>query len=276
MLKQRIITALVLAPLALAGIFYLPYAQFQWFVGAIIVLAAWEWGNFCNLKPAAGPCLYAAAMGALIPLVVWLEQLCPGGLLWLAAAFWVLAMVWVLGYPASAASWGSRPVRGLIGCLVLLPTWQALITLKQLSPSGAWILLLLLIVWAADIGAYFAGRRWGRAKLAPAVSPGKTRAGLYGGLASSMLVILAFAFYQQASLAGLGLLLLIGLVTAFASVLGDLFESMLKRHRGIKDSSQLLPGHGGVMDRIDSLTAAAPVFALGMSLGTSVSAAGLL
>jgi phosphatidate cytidylyltransferase len=132
-----------------------------------------------------------------------------------------------------------------------------------LRDSGAvWLLFVLLLVWTADIGAYFAGRRWGKRKLAPRVSPGKSWEGVYGGLAATTLLAMLFALWQPLGPMGGVALVVITAVVTLTSVLGDLFESMLKRYRNIKDSSQLLPGHGGVLDRIDSLTAAIPIFAL--------------
>ncbi|MEH6626299.1 MAG: phosphatidate cytidylyltransferase [Motiliproteus sp.] len=265
MLKQRILTALVLAPLVLAGVFLLPLQYFQWFVALVVLLGAWEWANLSDYSSPVQRWGYALVITAFLPVVVILSvssQL----LLVLAVVFWLLVVYWVKSYPSTSGQWGGRVSRALMGVLVLIPTWQGLVLLKSMAPSGGLILLLMLLVWGADIGAYFAGRAWGRVKLAPAVSPGKTMAGFYGGLASSLIIALLAAVYL--GLSGTNLLLLMGLclVTALASVLGDLLESMVKRHRGIKDSSQLLPGHGGIMDRIDSLTAATPVFALGTSL----------
>jgi len=156
-----------------------------------------------------------------------------------------------------------------MGVAVLLPTWLALSYLRNL-PNGAWLLLMLVaLVAIADIGAYFFGRRFGKAKLAPAVSPGKSWAGFWGGLACSVSFMAALWYFWPGGMpVSLPAMLVLAAITSLASVLGDLLESMVKRHRGIKDSSQLLPGHGGVMDRVDSLTAASPVFALGlMSVG---------
>ena len=147
-----------------------------------------------------------------------------------------------------------------MGFWVLLPCWAGFNVLGE--TSGAWLLYVLLLVWMADIGAYFAGRTWGRRKLAPHVSPGKSWEGVAGGLVATLMLALVFGFWQQLGVGGSSVLLLITVVVTLASVLGDLLESMLKRYRQIKDSSQLLPGHGGILDRIDSLTAAVPLFAL--------------
>jgi phosphatidate cytidylyltransferase len=149
---------------------------------------------------------------------------------------------------------------------VLISSWFALVELKRLDQGGVLILLLLLLVWASDIGAYISGKAWGRNKLAPNVSPGKTREGLWGGLLCCVLVGAVYGLARELPLLQLVYLVVLSLCTGLASVLGDLFESMLKRHQGIKDSGCMLPGHGGVLDRIDSLTAAAPVFVLGIWL----------
>lgn len=189
--------------------------------------------------------------------------------LWLAALWWVICFLLVRSYPESSQRWGSRPLRALMGILVLVPAW---VGLNHMRVSGFQfgaaensllaILYVFLIVWVADIGAYFSGRAFGKAKLAPNVSPGKSWAGVYGGLVAVGALAIVASFLVSASAAETVMLIVASLVTGLISVLGDLLESMLKRFRGIKDSSQLLPGHGGIMDRIDSLTAAIPVFAL--------------
>jgi len=150
--------------------------------------------------------------------------------------------------------------------LVLLPSWTALVWIHSLSGGPYLVLFLMVLIWIADSGAYFAGRRFGRNKLAPVVSPGKTLEGVYGALAGGLIWSLVLVvYYGDSALHHIGLLLLC-LLTVPASIVGDLYESLLKRERGVKDSGSLLPGHGGVLDRVDSLTAAAPVFAFGLIL----------
>lgn len=259
MLKQRILTALILLPLALGGFFLLDAGPFALFIGAVIALAAWEWARLCGLQTQPRRLAYAAAvvLGLLIlRQAAWLAP----GVLALAVPWWLVAVWLVIGYPHSARHWSSTGVRLGIGLLVLLPAWQGLVVLKQ-SALGNWLILaVMVLVWVADIGAFFAGRAFGRHKLAPRVSPGKSWEGLLGGLLASLLVALLVGVvrgWPSRDLAfGLGGAALVVLV----SVVGDLTESMFKRQAGLKDSSNLLPGHGGVLDRIDSLTAAVPLF----------------
>lgn len=266
MLKQRVLTALVLAPVALAGIFLLPLDYFQWFILAVMVIAAWEWADLCHIETQGVRWSYAMLVAAALIFIVSIVAIPSSLILIVACGFWLAALFAVIRYPRSLNLWSPKVVRVLMGALVLIATWQALVLLKAMAPDGRLLLLLMLLVWGADIGAYFAGRAWGEKKLAPAVSPGKTWAGLTGGVVCSLLIALGLSLYWQLPTTTLVSLMVVCVVTVLASVLGDLFESMLKRHRGIKDSSQLLPGHGGVLDRIDSLTAASPVFALGTSL----------
>ena len=260
MLKQRIITAAWLVPLALLGLFGLEGGAFALFIAAIVLIAAWEWTNLAGLSAPVGRLLGVAGLAALMALC-WVtgavQAIWP---LWLGALGWLVNLYWVTGYPARGQQWQSSAMRLAMGLWVLLPTW---VGFSMLRDSGAvWLLFVLLLVWGADIGAYFVGRACGRRKLAPRVSPGKSWEGVAGGLAVTALLALGVATWQGLGVSGGLLLLGITLVVTLASVLGDLLESMLKRHRGIKDSSALLPGHGGVLDRVDSLTAAVPLFAL--------------
>lgn len=265
MLKQRILTAVVLAPLALGALFFLPLDQFMLLFDLVLLAAAWEWSALSGLKGKLRRVIYvfthALALLALhLVAVYWLSpQLFVVPLLMWGAAFW-----WVRRYPGGGV-WQIVNVRLLLGYLVLLPCWLAFLAIKAHPWSDQLLLMLLLLVWGADVGAYFAGKRFGRTRLA-AVSPGKTREGMYGGLLTCLLVALGASVYWELSMSVAVYLVALALITGLISVLGDLFESMLKRHCGLKDSGSLLPGHGGVMDRIDSLTAAAPLFALGVQL----------
>lgn len=266
MLKQRIITALILAPLAVWGIFGLDTPAFAWFIGAIVVLAGWEWANLSGWDGQPMRILYGAVVGGLLALAWnWPAEV----VLIPALVWWLLSLALILTYPGSAASWRSPWVRALMGLLILVPTWKGLLVLhgavvtEANSVAGVWaILYVFCVVWVADIGAYFAGRAWGRKKLAPRVSPGKSWAGVYGGLAAVAALAAAVGLFLGLVPGQLLVLILVSLFTAMVSVVGDLCESMVKRYRGVKDSSQLLPGHGGILDRVDSITAAVPVFTI--------------
>jgi phosphatidate cytidylyltransferase len=179
-----------------------------------------------------------------------------------AVLWWLLATFLVLTYPRTSGHWASAACTLVIGLLILLPAWQGLILIKQ-QPVGNWLIMaVMVLVWGADVGAYFSGRAFGKRKLAPQVSPGKSWEGVYGGLLLSLLIAAVVGFVRDWT-GGQMLLGLIGAaIVVFISVVGDLTESMFKRQSGIKDSSNLLPGHGGVLDRIDSLTAAIPLFAV--------------
>jgi phosphatidate cytidylyltransferase len=261
MLKQRIITALILLPIALGGFFLLDGWPFALFIGAVVTLGAWEWARLAGLSAQPQRVAYAVLVAALLYVAYRVPSLAPW-LLGAAVLWWLLATLLVLNYPDSSRYWGGLPGKLLIGLLILLPAWQGLVQLKQWPQANALIIAVMVLVWGADIGAYFAGKAFGKRKLAPRVSPGKSWEGFFGGLAASLLITLAVGLQQGWQTSGLLLALAGALLVVAASVIGDLTESMFKRQSGIKDSSNLLPGHGGVLDRIDSLTAAIPLFAV--------------
>lgn len=267
MLLQRVITAAVLAPLMLAGIFLLPPLWFAVFIGAIVVLGTWEWANLAGYQRMPVRLSLAIAMGLLLGGIGWLIETTT--LSWLsltiwALLWWVLALCLIIAYPASQAIIRRPGVRMLMAVPVLVPLWLGLNVLKLRPDADLILTWLMLLVWGADIGAYFAGRTFGNRKLAPSVSPGKTWAGVYGGMATAALVsaVVVFAYFDDFTGLQWVLILAFSVAVVAISVLGDLLESLLKRFRGIKDSSQLLPGHGGILDRIDSLCAATPMFCL--------------
>lgn len=276
MLKQRIITAVLIVATLSAALAYLSLPALSAVFAFVVLLAAWEWSDMTGFASKASRFSYVAACGLLMAVAGWkidllgsVDQAEVKDIVVAASLWWAIALLWVKSYPSSAGLWGSLWMRALMGFLVVVPAWLALCYLRSLS-GGVWLIVLVIaLVASADIGAYFVGRAFGKAKLAPAVSPGKSWAGFWGGLASSTLlsallwVVLA-RMSPGAIPIGLLPLICLVIVTVLASVLGDLLESMVKRHRGIKDSGNLLPGHGGIMDRIDSITAAAPVFALGL------------
>lgn len=264
MLKQRIITALILLPLVLGAIFYLSTPWFALAIAIPVALGAWEWANLMGIEESADRMPYVGGILAGLLLVYWLDL----NLVLFLACIWWAAAVWLVGvYPRETERWHERRKLGIIGALVLVPAWWSLVLIQGQEGGPWWLLYVMLLVWGADTGAYFAGRKYGKNKLAPAVSPGKTKEGLLGGLAVTGVLALLVAFTTSAAdKTGLLGFLIISLVAVIGSVYGDLVESMFKRQRGIKDSSNLLPGHGGILDRIDSITAAVPLFASGMVL----------
>ena len=261
MLRQRIITALILAPIAIAGVFLLPVTGFALFVGFILTIGAWEWAGLAGFKEKKR-FIYALGIALLLIGSHFLPIL---HVLVLGCLWWCLALLLVLCYPALVGYWSSKPIISTMGIFALVPGYVALLSLKQSPQSSSLILMLFVLIWSADIGAYLIGRAFGQRKLAPRVSPGKSLEGVFGGLVAAMLVafvmLTCFGVPDLSSLAGASFLLGCVLVIVI-SVLGDLTESLFKRNRGLKDASKLLPGHGGVLDRIDSLLSAAPVFAL--------------
>jgi phosphatidate cytidylyltransferase len=269
MLKQRVITALILAPLVIAAVLLLPTKILAWLLALVVAVGAREWALLSGIQSLPGQLFYSLVL--LLSMLALLYLLPAEAYLWLIAlsVLWWLVALFRLGRfrGAEVNPPGFEPWRALEGLVVLVPAWSALVLLHQRADGGPVLLLFLLIlIWGADVGAYFAGRRWGRNKLAPQVSPGKTREGVYGAMASALVCSLFLVWWLQPAVGQSVLVMLLGLVTMLFSVVGDLFESLLKRRRGIKDSGTLLPGHGGMLDRIDSLTAAAPVFTLGLWL----------
>lgn len=271
MLKQRVITALVLVAILAVVLFGFGTFGFAVFTAIVFALAAWEWANLAGFESmlqrvlvavvfAAGAALLGSCIGinsdAAMATTAVAVVLAVGCLFWLSAPYWVTT------YPASAMRWRPRLIRLLGGAIILWPSWLAIVWLRSQEQGVGLFIYVTALVSAADIGAYFSGRAFGRRKLAPRVSPGKSWAGFFGGLmATTALGLVVGGLGWLPSLSPV-VLLLATAVASIASVFGDLVESMAKRERGIKDSSNLLPGHGGMLDRIDSVTAAAPVFAL--------------
>ncbi len=263
MLKIRILTASMLAAALLLCLFALPAPWTLLVFAAVFTGAAWEWAGFGLLRGRAARICYTAGIAGLLALS-WRWSVSDAhllALLGLACVWWAVAFLWLTLAPGRY-----RPALALVcGIPVLVPAFVALARV-QVAPRGfargpEMVLWMLLLVFAADIGAFFTGRSWGRHKLAPRVSPGKTWEGAIGGLAAAALVAfigtLRFGLPVAAGVA-------FGCAVGIYSVIGDLTESMFKRGAGLKDSGSLLPGHGGILDRIDSVTAAAPLYALGL------------
>ncbi len=289
MLKQRVITALLLLPVAFL-LLVRPPDEFLMLLIPVIGLLAWEWAGLSEITRPLGRLAYSVlVMGiigvlwALSPVVeFWPAPLWPGkwemsaplAILIASWCVWLLGWILVILYPRAQGIWARGfAVRALAGLILLPGAFVALVSLRALQylPEplhGAWVLLfMLVIIWAADIGAYFAGKTLGKHKLAPSVSPGKTWEGAIGGAILALVVASVGIWLMGWPVANKAIFAAVVILLVIISVFGDLFESMCKRKAGIKDSSQILPGHGGLLDRLDSTIAVAPFFLLALKLG---------
>jgi phosphatidate cytidylyltransferase len=266
--RTRVIAALVMAPVAIGAVLLLPTPLLAAAVAGLMMIGLWEWTLLSGTRGRAARAAYLAANIAIMTSLAWTAGHGLGQLVAVAtwgSLWWLLALAWLLRFDfASGGEPWTRALKLLVGSLCVIPAWAALCWLHAGTGNGpAWTLFALLIVWVADSGAYFAGSRYGRHKLAPRISPGKSWEGFAGGLLATLLLAAVALPVLGLPWQRLGALLLLTGVSFLFSVSGDLFESLLKRHAGAKDSSDLIPGHGGVLDRVDSLLAALPVFAVG-------------
>ncbi|HVX05917.1 MAG TPA: phosphatidate cytidylyltransferase [Rhodanobacteraceae bacterium] len=274
MLKQRVITAIILAPLILALIFFPRTSVFATLLGLIFLLGMWEWTRMAGLR---GRLRRGVVLFGYLVLFALFWHVCKSPWWWWAVlaglAWWLLALAWLTHHRfASEPTRGHAALKLLAGAMVVVPAWCAVVVMHgdMAEPHTGhgrwWVLFFACIVVAADIGAFTAGRRWGSVKLAPAISPGKTREGVYGALVCSGIVGLIGGALLKVPVDRLPAIVALALLTVLFSIIGDLFESLIKRHAGVKDSGALFPGHGGVFDRMDSIVAALPIFVLGKFL----------
>lgn len=284
MTRTRVIAALVMAPAAIAAILLLPTPWLAAVAALVMLAGLWEWLKLAGIDDTLPRTVLVGLNLLLMVLLVWASRADDGfspvlfQLVTLAgAAGWVLSLLWLWRPGFSAVDRPStRAFKLAAGTLAVIPAWCALCLVHSdgfaaLGNEGEplahrWLLAALALVWAADSGAYFAGRNWGRRKLAPSISPNKTVEGALGGVVAGVAVALAFGVLAGAGLAQWPALALVALVAVLASIVGDLVESLLKRQAGVKDSGDLIPGHGGVLDRIDGVLAALPVFAIGKEI----------
>ena len=267
MLKLRIITALVLIPVFTGAVWFLNTPTFALLMSLVIAQGAWEWSGLSKDRDILPRALYVMmTLGVLSLLYFYQSQTLVYVIMLLMLGWWLIALLQIVRFQKSGQYILQMPLL-LTGLLVLAPAWFCLIQLHDKEPQGPQLVLFVLIlIWSADIAAYFSGRRWGRKKLASQVSPGKSWEGVYGALCAAVLIGLAYAVIEKYEGLNIVFFILISIITVAASILGDLLESLLKRRSDRKDSGSLLPGHGGVLDRIDSLTAALPIFFCSMSL----------
>ncbi len=281
LLRQRVITAIVVIALLYAATAWLSPVMFAGFVSLAMLVALLEWSRLAGWHNPLHRGVFVLLFGCVLALsLVYVGT--PAGdinlsalvaLNLLALLYWVCCFQWIRQFPDSAQRWDRPGMLTVMGICSLLPVWWALVWLKTLDERGLLVFVLIALVSIADIGAYFSGRAWGkgRARLAQALSPNKSWVGFWGGMISCVSLAAVLLVIVQVNTAAMQwwlwpLLLAFAALLAAFSVLGDLFESMLKRQRGIKDSGRILPGHGGILDRVDSLLPAAPVFVLGVVL----------
>lgn len=273
MLIHRILTALILIPLVIIALFFAPLSIFSYLMIAVCGMAAWEWTNFLAITKPLNKVVFTffvvmlLSLIYLIPNTESIKYRLFNYIICLSIIWWLVALLLVIGYPKSAKYWSnSLVIKLLFAFFTLVPFFISMIELRSINytlntyTGAVWLLYVFVVVWATDTGAYFVGRTLGKRKLAAKVSPGKTIEGFLGGVGSAILISI-FVYltgYFQLSFTAF---ILSSLLAILVSVLGDLTESMFKREAGIKDSGNLIPGHGGILDRIDSLTAAVPMFA---------------
>lgn len=268
MLLTRVLTALILLPLVVGGILFLPTAAVAVVAAGVLLIGAWEWGLLLRFAGIAARLVYAAAVAAALAYMFRSvgDARLVSGLFAAALVWWLSAVFWIRAFPRYwEATLGRRPVAALLGVLVLAATLLALIRVHAREEGPILLLLLFVLIWVADTGAYFAGRIRGRHKLAQRVSPGKTWEGAAGGIVLATAAAAAGGWWLGDTGGALAGWLVLGAAVATISIVGDLTISMFKRRAGVKDSGSIFPGHGGVLDRLDSLFAAAPVYAVGLA-----------
>ena len=265
MLIPRLITATILAAFFTSALVFLSPFIFAQIMIFVVLVAGWEWADLASFKAKSAKYGFLLALGVCfiatgyhVGFHTQFDVSASYNICALVVAFWSIIFLWLQGFPSSAILWSPKPVMALIGLLLLVSTWLAIISILMMV-NGKWLLgLAITTVALADVGGYVVGKLFGRHKLAPTISPGKTWEGLMGGLLFQLPLIIGLKIaLPDTYLLKLALLIIpVGLI----SVVGDLFESMIKRQRGVKDSSSLLPGHGGVLDRLDGVMAALPLF----------------
>ena len=266
-LKQRVLTASVLIPLVVLATLYLPAGHYAALLAVFIGLGAWEWAGLCGY-PAFGKVTFVTLVLMLLSgCFLSRHTVLSAILINLASIWWLAATALMISQQRrQQLSLGGRHVKAAVGILVLVPAWLSLVMLHGVREGRVYVIFLLALIWLADGAAYFCGHRWGKTKLAGIISPGKTWEGVLGALLASTLVSALFALATGIRAADIIMFSIICVITVMGSIVGDLIESLLKRLAQVKDSGSVFPGHGGVLDRIDSLTAAAPVFLTGLWL----------
>ncbi|SJM89688.1 phosphatidate cytidylyltransferase [Crenothrix polyspora] len=284
MLLQRIITAAILIPLVVLAVLKLPTEYFSLIFAVIMLLGAWEWTNLIDMTSVLKRGLFLLLL--IVPMLVihfWTQILelasitfdipevrdYSGVLEWLVippVLFWIVSMVLIRNAPSNVLKLQLKPRNKVfLGAFILFSAWMFLSRLHALNDPKM-TLYFLVLIWSADIAAYFVGKKYGISKLAPEISPGKTIAGMYGALGAAVVCAVGFGLIFDFYFVFILDFVLLSAVTVLISIYGDLFFSAVKRIRGVKDTGAILPGHGGILDRLDSLIAAVPLFYAGISL----------
>ncbi|MBE9568704.1 MAG: phosphatidate cytidylyltransferase [Proteobacteria bacterium] len=263
MLYQRILTAIPLAAFVVWIIFFQPGTVFFYFLLFVVLVSAYEWAKLAGIHQR----LVRAAFSMVMVATVWLiQQYAQDYVMWIiyVAVLWWFSVTYYLKYAIPKAASSAFRADKLFAAFIVLPAAAlAMHDIHSLYQGSAWLFYALSLVWVADIGAYFSGKKFGKRKLAPNISPGKTKEGLIGAVIATSVYTLVASYYFELDTEYSALLVLLSIILTFISVGGDLYFSFLKREAGLKDSGNILPGHGGILDRIDSVLAAMPVFIVG-------------
>ncbi len=263
MLLHRIITGTILIILALLVLFVFPSFVYLWVSSLVLLYGAWEWGRLMGLKSLLTKIAYLMLIFVL-GLIVEIQKSWVLPFITISLIGWLWHFLLIVSYPRHTRLWAVSWIKGLTGIFVLVPCWLSVNKLYDMSPGL--MLILFLIIWGSDTAAYFTGRLWGKRKLLPDVSVGKTWAGFWGAVVTSAILAIVCDFAVPQFRYDRVFVFILFIFTMLFSVLGDLVESMYKREIGLKDSGHIFPGHGGLLDRIDSLTSAAPLFFMGIIL----------
>lgn len=275
MLKQRIITSLILTPLVIWGVFSMPALYFSLFILLIVGLSSWEWGHLAGMESSISKGLFTLASLIALALLIWFLDISSQGfytLLAISILWWLYRIIRVLLYRAPETSItstqhkGIHAVTAMVSLVALIIPFYSIVYLRNVYHFPGYLFYLLMTIWAADVFAYFSGKYLGKHKLAPHVSPGKTWEGVYGAFAGTAIGALIGAYYFGFDPQTGILFFVLTMIIVSISIFGDLSESLYKRQNALKDSGHLLPGHGGMLDRVDSLVAAAPFYLVGLSI----------
>jgi len=273
MLKQRLITAVVLIPFVIWSVLYASTQGFTYGLAVVLAIAAFEWNNFVSYKNKISGYLFIVIVTSCFIYIEYLADLqLIQYVIYISLIWWLISIPLLFGFPFNSSHFlQKKPFKVVIGFIILLSTFLALNLLRNSTDYGVdYIVYFLLLIWVADSGAYFVGRAWGKHKLIPNVSPGKSWEGVAGAMVATLITAFVAVELLNIPSTQLFIFVVVALITVAYSIVGDLSESMFKRMANVKDSGKILPGHGGILDRIDSLTSGLPVFLAGLWLMESL------